>query len=118
MAEAEKPNNVTVLVSNPYPSMTPILTPSPHIVPGFRVGIALRHARENIGWTIDDISRRTGISPREVVGIEEQSFTMFYGHLPLLETKLRIYARKTGSLSDDMDSMIRETIESLKPQIR
>lgn len=90
--------------------------PSPQSTAAFQVGIVLRNAREGNGWTVDDLSRRTGISPREVANIEDQLFTMFHGHLPLLETKLRIYARKTGVLSDDIDSMIRETIESLRPQ--
>ena len=92
--------------------------PSPQSSAAFQVGIVLKNAREGHGWTIEDLSRRTGISPREVASIEDQVFTMFYGHLPLLETKLRIYARKTGVLSDDVDSMIRETIESLRPPPR
>ena len=92
--------------------------PSPQSTAAYQVGIVLRNAREGIGWSIDDVSRRTGISPREVASIEDHVFTMFYGHLPLLETKLRIYARKTGVLSEDVDSMIRETIESLRPQLK
>lgn len=111
------PNNRALQLGN---FLVKILMATPGSLPfnAFQIGIALKHARESIGWTIEDLSRKTGISPREVSSIEDQIFTMFYGHLPLLETKLRIYARKTGVMSDDFDSMIRDTIETLKPQLK
>ena len=114
----EEMHNNKAISSGYLPGKAPMTLPSPQSTAAYQVGIVLRNAREGIGWSIDDVSRRTGISPREVASIEDHVFTMFYGHLPLLETKLRIYARKTGVLSEDVDSMIRETIESLRPQLK
>jgi len=57
-------------------------------------GEALKNERERLGLTVHDISRLTGMSPRQINAIEQDDFVELCGNPLTLGRYLKIYAKK------------------------
>ena len=75
--------------------------------------VIVREKREEIGWTIEQASHKTGIPIRYIEDIENNTFRSFEGKVAVLESHIRVYVSRLG-ISQDMKT---ELLDSAKNKL-
>ena len=79
------------------------------------IGILLRQRRETLVWSVDEVVRKTGIPKHAITAIDQENYHAFWGNAPLLESYIRLYAKKIGFSLLVYEHLIAKAKNSIKP---
>lgn len=70
------------------------------------IGLELKKHREQLNYSILDISRQMGVSPKYIVAIEAGNLGFFAGAKSEIERLIKLYRRKLHMKADFLDSAL------------
>jgi cytoskeletal protein RodZ len=79
------------------------------------IGTSLRLRREELVWSIDEAVRKTGIPKHSIIAIELENFHVFLDNAAILDSYIRLYAKKLGLSLKVKEHLIAKAKNSLKP---
>lgn len=63
-------------------------------------GVVLKNKREELGMTLQEVSRITGMPPKQISSLENDRFQDFVGGIKEIERLTKLYARKLNITID------------------
>jgi cytoskeletal protein RodZ len=79
------------------------------------IGMLLRLRREELVWSVDEVVRKTGIPKHAITAIDQENYYAFWGNAPLLDSYIRLYAKKIGFSLLVHEHLITKAKNSIKP---
>ena len=82
---------------------------------GGGIGLLLRQRREELVWSVEEVVRKTGIPKHAITAIDEENYYAFWGNVPVLDSYIRLYAKKIGFSLLMHEHLITKAKNSIKP---
>jgi cytoskeletal protein RodZ len=79
------------------------------------IGMLLRLRREELVWSADEVVRKTGIPKHAITAIDQENYYAFWGNAPVLDSYIRLYAKKVGFSLLVHEHLITKAKDSIKP---
>jgi len=79
------------------------------------IGILLRQRREELVWSVNEVVRKTGIPKHAIMAIDMGNYHAFWGNSPVLDSYIRLYAKKVGFSLLVHEHLITKAKDSIKP---
>ena len=79
------------------------------------IGMLLRRRRETLVWSVDEVVRKTGIPKHAITAIDQENYYAFWGNAPVLDSYIRLYAKKIGFSLLVHEHLIAKAKNSIKP---
>jgi cytoskeletal protein RodZ len=79
------------------------------------IGMLLRQKRETLVWSVDEVVRKTGIPKHAIAAIDQENYYAFWGNAPVLDSYIRLYAKKVGFSLLMHEHLITKAKNSIKP---
>ena len=79
------------------------------------IGMLLRQRREELVWSVDEVVRKTGIPKHAITAIDQENYYALWGNAPVLESYIRLYAKKIGFSLLAHGHLITKAKDSIKP---
>lgn len=79
------------------------------------IGMHLKQRRETLVWSVDDVARKTGIPKHAITAIEQENYRAFWGNAPVLDSYIRLYAKKMGFSVLLYEHLITQAKNSIRP---
>jgi hypothetical protein len=79
------------------------------------IGMRLRLRREELVWSVDEVVRKTGIPKYAITAIDQENYYAFWGNAPVLDSYIRLYAKKVGFSLLVHEHLITKAKNSIKP---
>ena len=79
------------------------------------IGMLLRQKRETLVWSVDEVVRKTGIPKHAIAAIDQENYYAFWGNAPVLDSYIRLYAKKVGFSLLMYEHLIIKAKNSIKP---
>jgi cytoskeletal protein RodZ len=82
---------------------------------GGGIGLLLRQRREELVWSVEEVVRKTGIPKHAITAIDLENYYAFWGNAPVLDSYIRLYAKKIGFSLLMHEHLITKAKNSIKP---
>ena len=79
------------------------------------IGMLLRLRREELVWSVDEVVRKTGIPKHAITAIDQENYYALWGNAPVLDSYIRLYAKKIGFSLLMHEHLITKAKNSIKP---
>jgi cytoskeletal protein RodZ len=79
------------------------------------IGMLLRQRREELVWSVHEVVRKTGIPKHAITAIDQENYYFFWGNAPVLDSYIRLYAKKVGFSLLMHEHLIAKAKNSIKP---
>ena len=79
------------------------------------IGTLLRQRREELVWSAEEVVRKTGIPKHAITAIDQENYYAFWGNAPVLDSYIRLYAKKIGFSLLMHEHLITKAKNSIKP---
>ena len=79
------------------------------------IGMLLRQRREELVWAVEEVVRKTGIPKHAITAIDQENYYAFWGNAPVLDSYIRLYAKKIGFSLLMHEHLITKAKNSIKP---